>query len=191
MSTAARCVVMAVAAGLYGSTAVLHAQDIPLDLRAGLPMLSLIGQAKMQFFGFDVYQASLWVPSGFVESAYEHSNFVLELSYLRPFKATDIAKRSTAEMLRQGTFTLEQLASWEAQMRLIFPDVKPGDRITGINHPHVGATFLANGRWVGELRDPVFSKHFFGIWLSSRTSEPQIRQALLAQRKARANASSP
>ena len=36
------------------------------------------------------------------------------------------------------------------------------------------------GRTVGEVADAEFARLFFGIWLSPRTSEPQLRQALLA-----------
>jgi hypothetical protein len=32
---------------------------------------------------------------------------------------------------------------------------------------------------VGEVRDATFARLFFGIWLSPRTSEPQLRAALL------------
>ena len=35
---------------------------------------------------------------------------------------------------------------------------------------------------VGEVADPEFARLFFGIWLSPNTSEPSLRQALLASR---------
>jgi Chalcone isomerase-like len=75
---------------------------------------------------------------------------------------------------------------WEAQMRALFPDVKTGDRITGVHQPRTGAVFWSNARLLGEIRDPAFAKLFFGIWLAPQTSEPQLRQALLAQAKAMA-----
>jgi hypothetical protein len=79
--------------------------------------------------------------------------------------------------------TPTQEATWEDQMRALFPDVKAGDRITGINQPAVGAVFWSQGRVLGEVRDPAFAKQFFGIWLSPQSSEPQMRRALLAQTK--------
>jgi hypothetical protein len=42
--------------------------------------------------------------------------------------------------------------------------------------------FLLNGRPLGEVRDPDFARVFFGIWLSPRTSEPALREALLLGR---------
>jgi len=41
--------------------------------------------------------------------------------------------------------------------------------------------FLLNGKPYGEVRDPEFAPLFFGIWLSPATSEPALRQSLLAQ----------
>lgn len=66
-------------------------------------------------------------------------------------------------------------------MRAVFPDVKAGERLTGVNLPGVGAQFRAKGRVLGEIRDPEFAKLFFGIWLSPQSSEPRMRQSLLAQ----------
>ncbi len=172
---------------LAGSASLLcmpiQATPLPQELRAALPVATLSGQAKMRFWGFEVYQATLWVAPGFVEAAFEQSAFALELDYLRDFKGADIARRSIAEMRRQTPMTLAQESAWEHQMRALFPDVKTGDRITGVHQPATGAVFWSNGRLLGEVRDPAFAKQFFGIWLSAQTSEPQLRRALLASVK--------
>jgi len=68
-------------------------------------------------------------------------------------------------------------------MRALFPDVKAGDVITGVHQPAMGVVFWCNGRLLGEVRDPLFARLFFGIWLSPQTSEPQLRSALLALEK--------
>jgi Chalcone isomerase-like len=44
----------------------------------------------------------------------------------------------------------------------------------------VGARFWVNGVARAPINDPEFSRLFFGIWLSSATSEPKLRAALLA-----------
>lgn len=161
-----------------------RAQALPPELRAALPVAKLSGQAKLSFWGFEVYQATLWVAPGFVDTAYAQSAFALELAYLRDFKGADIARRSIAEMRRQAPMGAALEARWEAQMRALFPDVNTGDRITGVHQPRTGAVFWSNGRLLGEIRDPAFAQLFFGIWLAPQTSEPQLRQALLAQAKA-------
>ncbi len=64
-------------------------------------------------------------------------------------------------------------------MRRVFPDVEPGDRLLGVHRPGEGVAFFYNGQLRGEIRDPEFARLFFGIWLSPRSSEPAMRQALL------------
>jgi hypothetical protein len=105
----------------------------------------------------------------------------LELAYLRDFAGSDIARRSVSEMRRQKAIDPPVEARWENQMRAVFPDVKAGERLTGIHLPGVGAQFRAKGRLLGEIRDPEFARLFFGIWLSPQSSEPRLRQSLLAQ----------
>ena len=181
MLNIARYLALTGAICLFGTK--VSGQALPQELRQSVPAATLAGQAKMTFWGFEVYQATLWVAPGFSENGYEQSPFALDLAYLRDFSGTDIAKRSIVEMRRQAAMTPAQEAAWEGQMRALFPDVKPGDRITGVNRPATGAVFWSNGRMLGEVQDTQFAKLFFGIWLSPQSSEPQLRRALLAQAK--------
>jgi Chalcone isomerase-like len=180
---------LSAAAGLLGMQAA--ATSLPAELRPALPTAALAGQAKMSFWGFDVYRASLWVAPGFRAAAYAEHGFALELSYLRNFSGADIAKRSLTEMARQTPLHADQAQRWGDQMRALFPDVKAGERLTGIHRPGQGARFLLNGQPLGEIADPEFARLFFGIWLSTQTSEPNLRLALLQQLTPAAGATTP
>ncbi|GAC1599422.1 MAG: hypothetical protein NVS3B2_00490 [Ramlibacter sp.] len=74
----------------------------------------------------------------------------------------------------------EQAAAWQSGLARLLPDVREGDRITGINQPGRPPLFLLNGKPLGEMGDAGFARRFFGIWLSPQTSEPGLRTALLA-----------
>ncbi|MCM2295830.1 chalcone isomerase family protein [Rhodoferax sp.] len=168
--------------GVAGLLSVqVWANSPPAELRVALPTAALAGQAKLTFWGLDVYQASLWVAPGFTAAAYADHGFALELVYLRGFAGADIAKRSLAEMARQAPLRADQARRWSDQMRALFPDVKAGERLTGIHQPGVGAGFVFNGQPVGEIADAEFARRFFAIWLSPQTSEPGLRLALLQQ----------
>ena len=67
-------------------------------------------------------------------------------------------------------------------MTPLFLDVKNGDRLTGIQRPGAAARFFFNGQFRGEVADAEFTRPFFGIWLSQRTSEPRLREQLLGDR---------
>lgn len=140
----------------------------------------LAGQGTLRFLGFEVYRARLWVRPGFDAADYAAHPLALELTYHRDFSAEAIAKRSIDEMRRVGRFTPEQAARWQAQLQAALPDVKAGDRLTGVYTPGSGAVFVMGGRTVGEVADPEFARLFFGIWLSPQTSEPGLRQSLIA-----------
>ena len=134
---------------------------------------------RLKVWGFEVYDARLWTPAGFRHSQYAQYPFALELQYLRKLEGAQIASRSVDEMRRVGSISDAQAQSWLAAMRAVFPNVSAGERITGVNLPGEGAEFWVNGQRMGVVKDPVFARLFFGIWLDERTSEPKMRAQLL------------
>ena len=158
----------------------LAASDTSAELRELLPQHKLLGKSRLTVWGFDVYDASLWVAPGFTADKLTAQPFALELAYLRNFTNTDIAERSLTEMRRLATVSDVQAKAWTAAMTRVIPNVKKGDRITGVYRPGTGAAFLVNGKPAGEIMDAEFARLFFGIWLSPKTSEPKVRSALLA-----------
>jgi hypothetical protein len=146
---------------------------------AALQDKQLQGNARLRVWGFEVYDASLWAGPGFDAQRYAQHRFGLELRYLRSFKGRDIAERSIDEMRGIADITPEQATRWLGAMSGLFPDVQRGDRITGVHVPGSGARFYLNGKLRGELADEAFSRLFFGIWLSPKTSQPAMRATLL------------
>ncbi len=170
---------LAVAIALASMT--VAANPLPQELRQNLPGASLGGHARFTFLGFDLYDARLWAEPGFTTERYDLHPFALELTYLRDFTGESIADRSVVEMRRQPGATEAQFDTWKRWMRSAFPNVRKGDRITGLHRPGEGALFLVNGLPVGALRDADFSRRFFGIWLSAQTSDSRLREILLLQ----------
>ena len=154
---------------------------LPIELASTLPAVELVGKGKLTFFGLEVYESSLWATPSFKGLAFENHNFALELHYLRSFTAIDIAKRSIEEMQRIEPVPDQKVALWIKTLSEAFPNVKKGDRIVGVHKPGFGVTFWHNGKRSGEIKDADFSRQFFGIWLSPKTSEPKLRQALLGK----------
>ncbi len=159
--------------------AVLHAQPVS-GLHELLPSGHAAGQARLRFWGLDVYDASLRVAPGFRQADFAAHGFALQLHYLRGFSGADIAQRSIEEMRRGAGMSAAQAASWQAALARLLPDVAAGDRFTGVHRPGRPALFFHNGRPLGEVGDPQFARQFFGIWLAPWTSEPGLRTALLA-----------
>lgn len=150
----------------------------PSELSA-LPGARLLGQGRLTFLGLNVYSARLWVTEGFKPDDFISHPVALELEYARSLVGSLIAERSLTEMKRVGEVPADKAELWLASMTKIFPDVNKGDRITGLQQPGEGMRFFLNGKPRGDIRDAAFARLFTGIWLSPRTSEPKLRQALL------------
>jgi hypothetical protein len=145
-----------------------------------LPQAQPAGAATLRFWGFPVYDAQLWVAPGFRQSTFASHPLALQLQYRMGFTAADTARRSLEEMARGGPIDPALAQRWQDQLERVLPDVKAGDRLLGVHRPGRGAEFFHNGKRIGEIADPVFAGRFFGIWLGPATSEPQLRESLLA-----------
>ncbi|MBU1359096.1 MAG: chalcone isomerase family protein [Gammaproteobacteria bacterium] len=152
----------------------------PIEMKSAIPDAQRAGATRFTVWGFDVYDASLWVGPGFRADRWDRAPFALELRYLRAFDGRDIAQRSLDEMTRLSPVPAPQARTWLDDMKAAFPDVKKGDRLVGIYEPGTGARFFHNGVATRTVRDADFAKRFFGIWLERQTSEPAMREALLA-----------
>ena len=186
-----KTVATVVAAGLLVLTALVITSPARANtpepvLTAALQGKQVVGNARLRVWGFEVYDARLFASPGFDSAQFGQQPFALELQYLRTFKGPDIAERSMDEMRELETIAPEQATQWQAAMSALFPDVKKGDRITGVHAPGRGAAFYLNDRLLGEVADERFSRLFFGIWLSPKTSQPALRETLLQRVSARA-----
>ena len=161
------------------ATAHAHASAPDMSFSAALQNKQVMGSARLRVWGFDVYDMRLKAGPSFDTARFADGPLALELNYLRNLKGADIAERSLDEMRNLETIDPAQAEIWLAAMRNLFPDVKKGDRLAGIHQPGRGASFYLNDRLLGEVADPRFSRLFFGIWLSPKTSQPALRETLL------------
>jgi hypothetical protein len=161
--------------------ALKKASEQPAEVVQTIANARNMGTARLKVWGFEVYDARLWAEPEFRADNYIRSSFALEIHYLRSFDNNAVADRSLKEMRGIGEINEAQAQQWLAQMRGIFPDIAQGDRLVGLHKPGEGASFVFNGKSVGEIRDPEFARLFFGIWLSPKTSHPQMRRELLGQ----------
>lgn len=146
-----------------------------------LPGARLQGQMRFRWFGLHIYDGRLWSASPIRADDYQVREFALELIYARNITGVDIAERTLTEMRRIAEFSDAQAKLWLDFMRDAFPDVKPGDRLMGLHRPGQGVSFFHNGRPTRTLADAAFPAQFFGIWLSPRSREPALRDALLGR----------
>lgn len=159
--------------------ALAQAAAAPSEVAALLPAARLLGSGTLRFLALPIYDARLWAGEGFDPQEPAGAPLALELVYRRALDGARIAERSLVEMQRVAGIGAEQGQRWLVAMQALFPDVRSGDRLTGLHLPGAGLRFFLNAKPIGELRDPEFARRFLAIWLGPNTSEPALRRALL------------
>ena len=155
-------------------------RELPREVQATLPQARVIGAGRLKVWGFSIYDAQLWALPGFSAKNYFNQPLALELAYLRDFTAREIAQRSIQEIRRSAVVSDAQAAKWDAALLRVLVDIKKGDRVVGVHRPGSGLAVWVNGQTNGAIEDAELARRFFGIWLSPETSEPGLREALLA-----------
>lgn len=163
--------------GLFMSFAL--ASPALADLRTArleIPNAELVGEGRLKFLFWSVFDASLYAPSGVWS---EDKPFALSLSYLRDLEGKSIVGASIDEMRMQGMTDEATIERWGKAMAKIFLDVDDQTTLTGIVNEDGHALFYRNGKIAGIIRDAEFSRRFFNIWLGEKTSEPKLRAQLI------------
>lgn len=156
------------------------AADLPPTVAQALPGARLAGQGLLRVFGLRIYDARLWVGSGFNAADFAARPLALQLTYHRAFSGAAIAQRSMDEIERQGALAPAQAQRWRQALAALLPDVQPGECLTGLYLPGRGLRLWRGTQVLGAIDDAALAQRFFAIWLSSSTSEPGLRSALLA-----------
>lgn len=152
----------------------------PAFIHPALPEATLQGQGQMRFLGLRIYDARLWAGPRFEAADFDAYPLALELTYHRAFTGTAIAQRSIEEIERQGKLPPVQAQRWLTALIAVLPDVQPGDRLTGLYQPGVGMRLWHGRQALAAIDDAELARRFFAIWLSPSTSEPDLRNDLLA-----------
>lgn len=145
---------------------------------ASVPGASVVGRGVLSYAFWDVYKVALYAPNGQFD---RDKPFALSIEYLLSISGRDIADRSVQEMRKQGYGDEKTLASWNAQMKEIFPDVRNGTVLSAVYMPGGRTDFYNGSTMIGTIAGEDFGRLFFGIWLDEKTSEPKLRRALLGQ----------
>jgi hypothetical protein len=178
--SAAAAIAFAAAVAASGAGAVAGSlPSLPAAVVREAPNLVPRGGGAFRWLGLAVYDGFLWATPG---SSSGDATLALDLHYHRDLSGARIAERSSAEIAKLGFGSADERARWDASMRNLFPDVRKGDRLTGVHVQGCCARFFHNGRAIGEMADPAFARAFFAIWLDPRTSAPDFRRMLLGER---------
>ncbi len=163
---------------LFCSVAVADTLLLP----APLDQLSLIGQGRLRYFGFHVYDASTWSIDGKPIASIDSvpTPFALQIRYAREIKADDLINK-TREAWQDLRLRLSASSEWLTQLRALWPDVKEGDVIVCYVDDDQRASFYVNGKLAGTMDSTSFTSAFLAIWLHEQAEFAELQKQLSGQ----------
>ncbi len=144
-----------------------------------LSNLKAVGSAKLRVLFFDVYTSELKTESGKYFDGIRPIQ--LRINYERDIKSRALIKQTKKEWDAQMVSVSNQ-RNWVNKLEEIWPDIKSGDTLIFELYKNEKNQFFYNGREIGNIGDSNFGETFLDIWLSIKTTRPNIRKAMLGRK---------
>ena len=151
----------------------------PPELAPVMKAEAPVGSYSFRKLMLHVYDIAFWSDSG----SWSKAPYALSITYDMNFTSDELAERTGDEMKGVSNLTPETIEKYTELLRGIYPPVKDGDRITALQKDAGTTVFYHNGKQVGVVPDAQFAQPFFGIWLSPKSSEPDMRKQLTSGKK--------
>lgn len=138
---------------------------------------TFVGQSKLKVFAWDIYQSELYTLDG--KYTPDMQEYVLKIIYLRDIKSESLIKQTVKQWRKLG---IDESAyrDYPEQLKAIWPDVTKGDALS--MHVTPQATyFYFNNQLSGSIDTTDFGPLFGSIWLSPKTSQPELRKQLIGE----------
>ncbi|QYK14337.1 chalcone isomerase family protein [Shewanella rhizosphaerae] len=146
---------------------------------ADLDRLHKIGSAEMQYLFWTLYRAELYSAQPDYEASADKA---LKINYYRDIESDQLIE-ATLEQWRHLGYSDQQITSWQRHIQGLWPNVREGDSLTLWVNSQGDSYFYFGDKPLGQIQDRTFGEAFLAIWLSERTSEPELRQGLLGLRQ--------
>lgn len=136
--------------------------------------LKPIGSAQFYWTFFKIYDITLYNENGQYQA--ENYPIALKIKYARNITNNELIESTKKQWQLQN---IDWKPEWILALKEIWPNVSEDDEILlYIDHQSV-SHFYFNTQVLGLINDPDFATNFLSIWLSEKTSQPQLRQQLL------------
>jgi len=153
--------------------------ELPAGVRADGFRLEQVGEGRLTWLGFGIYEASLWTPDGRFAGFQDGEPVALALWYERKFTREQLIDITSGEWERLELAPAAVRATWSRELQRLWQDVGKGDNLTAVVVPGRETVFYNDEGLLGHLRDPDFGPAFLRIWLDTRTAIQDLRVQLL------------
>lgn len=174
---------------LWLATACAAAAPLPAPVvEQGYP-LRKVGAGELRWFGFAIYEASLWTTTGRYSGFGPGETVALSLGYQRAFTRDELVRVTETAWRKLGQPAESQRDRWLAELRRQWTDVAPGHNVTTVVLPGGPTRFYDQRGRFAEVDDPAFGPAFLAIWLDPRSVVGDLRIQLLGTQPAAARTS--
>ncbi len=136
---------------------------------------SKVGEGELRKFFIKVYDAQLATRNG---RYIGNRSLCLSIDYDISIKASQFVKE-TEKQFRHLKVDPKNITEWMPRVSSVMPSVSKGDNIVMYIDESGIASLYLNGDLSGDLGSSDLSSAFADIWLSTRSSEPKLRRALV------------
>ncbi|NRD74257.1 chalcone isomerase family protein [Shewanella sp. VB17] len=150
-----------------------------------LPQMTKLGEGEMRYLFWTLYRAELYVDA----SPYQQDHYpkLLKIEYFKNISQADLLN-ATKEQWQHIGIDERLITDWLEQLNRIWPNINEGDQLIIYVDDERRSTFYSGGhdlpdQELGVINDDNFGPAFLDIWLSEKTSEPQLRMKLLGERE--------
>lgn len=141
--------------------------------------LNKIGEGEMDYLFWTLYKAELFALNKQSEDIYSQQP-TLRITYFKSISKQALLEATQQQWSELGYTPLKTLI-WLEPLKAIWPNVEEGDQLTFVTLQDGRGEFYFNQTFIGKIADHSFSKAFLSIWLSEKTSEPELRRKLLGE----------
>ena len=139
-----------------------------------------ISNTTFSFLFWDLYQSRLLSTSGQFPLLTDDEKLLYEIEYFKAISAESLVEKTVEQWQHLG-YVPSRYKPYLNKLKRIWPDIKSGDKLTFVMN-NISTAFYHNKRLVGVIDDIEFGPLFLDIWLSEKTSEPELRQELLGRK---------
>lgn len=139
-----------------------------------------IGNTVFSFLFWDLYKSKLLTTSKQFPLQSEDDKLLYEIEYFKAISAKSLVEKTVEQWQHLG-YEASRYEPYLNKLQRIWPDINPGDKLTFVMN-NSNSAFYHNKRLVGVMGDIEFGPLFLDIWLSEKTSEPELRKELLGRK---------
>lgn len=144
-----------------------------------LLQLPVVGTGKFTYLFWHIYNAKLMTQTGQFVDYQTSSPLILSLTYQRDISMIDFVDATLDQWEHIHGKIAPRHQQWADVLKTIWQDVKQGDTLSCQRLNSSQVEFYLNGNFIGEINDNQFADEFLDIWLSEKTSAPELRRQLL------------